>query len=74
MSEERKLYVPLKGKYVKAADYQFTTRWYEEQGIELPPDKSWRSLACWLYRAGIEFNRKERYLRLWRLSVSWDWQ
>lgn len=77
MSEEHKVYVPIRGKHVEPPPvYVYSARWYEEQGLKLPKDKPWRPLACWLRRtlrrAGIEFDRKERYLRLGRLSISWD--
>ena len=73
---ERKIHVPIRGKHVQPAPvYAYSARWYEEQGLKLPPDTRLKKFARWMRRTAapiFELDRKERYLRLWRLSIWWE--
>jgi hypothetical protein len=72
MSEEHKVYVPLRGKHVEPPPvYTYSARWYEEQGIPIPPDTRLTKVKRWIRRR-FELDRKERHLRVWRLSIWWD--
>ena len=72
MSEEHKVYVPLRGKHIEPPPvYVHSARWYEEQGIFIPPDTWLTRLKCRMGRV-FEFDRKEGYLRVGRLSIWWD--
>jgi hypothetical protein len=72
MSEEHKVYVPLRGKHVEPPPvYAYSARWYEEQGIPMPLERRLGRLRRWIGRT-FEFDRRERHLRVGRLSIWWD--
>ena len=72
MSEEHKVYVPLRGKHVEPQPiYAYSAQWYKEQGLEMPPEKRQSKLSRWIGRT-FEFDREEGFLRIWRLSIWWE--